>query len=147
MPIYDESKMRQKVVYPTKQTPSYADWALFNMGKELEAHGGAYDPVQDVFIKTVTGVKSALLNSISIEISEEVPVSITYNDTTYALTADETSDAYQVIDETDDSLIGLMYIYGDVVVGNYIGINTDIEGERYCLYGTITEVSEQTAGE
>lgn len=34
--IYDEDKMVQKVVYPTKQTPSYADWRLFEMGKELE---------------------------------------------------------------------------------------------------------------
>lgn len=36
MAIYDESKMLQKDVYATERTPSYADWALFNMGKELE---------------------------------------------------------------------------------------------------------------
>ena len=35
-PIYNEEKMQQKVVYPTKQTPSYADWALYNMGAALE---------------------------------------------------------------------------------------------------------------
>ena len=35
-PIYDRDKMQQKVVYPTKQTPSYADWALYNMGAALE---------------------------------------------------------------------------------------------------------------
>jgi len=36
MAIFDEKKMEQKPIYPTKRTPSYADWALFNMGKELE---------------------------------------------------------------------------------------------------------------
>lgn len=36
MSIFDEEKMEQKVVYPTKKTPDYAAWALFNMGKELE---------------------------------------------------------------------------------------------------------------
>lgn len=39
MPIFDKEKMKQKVVYPTEQTPSYADWALFEMGKELEESG------------------------------------------------------------------------------------------------------------
>lgn len=39
MAIYDEKKMKQKEVYPTEQTPSYADWALFEMGKQLEAEG------------------------------------------------------------------------------------------------------------
>lgn len=34
--IYEEENMKQKVVYPTEQTPSYADWKLFGMGKELE---------------------------------------------------------------------------------------------------------------
>lgn len=41
MAIYDPEKMKQKEVYPTKQTPSYADWALFQMGKELEDSGGS----------------------------------------------------------------------------------------------------------
>lgn len=36
MAIYDREKMKQKVVYPTKQTPSYADWRLFEMGADLE---------------------------------------------------------------------------------------------------------------
>lgn len=36
MPIYDREKMKQKVVYPTRQTPSYADWKLFEMGADLE---------------------------------------------------------------------------------------------------------------
>ena len=35
--IYTRDKMKQKTVYPTEQTPSYADWALYEMGKELEA--------------------------------------------------------------------------------------------------------------
>ena len=34
--IYDESKMNQKPIYPTKRTPSYADWSLFDMGADLE---------------------------------------------------------------------------------------------------------------
>ena len=34
--IYDEDKMNQKPVYPTKRTPSYADWSLFDMGADLE---------------------------------------------------------------------------------------------------------------
>ena len=34
--IYTEDKMNQKPVYPTKTTPSYADWKLFEMGKALE---------------------------------------------------------------------------------------------------------------
>lgn len=34
--IYTKDKMKQKTVYPTEQTPSYADWALFDMGKDLE---------------------------------------------------------------------------------------------------------------
>ena len=36
MAIFDEKKMEQKPIYPTKRTPSYADWALFNMGSALE---------------------------------------------------------------------------------------------------------------
>lgn len=37
MPIFEEDKMLQdKDIYSTERTPSYADWALFNMGKELE---------------------------------------------------------------------------------------------------------------
>ena len=36
MQAYDIEKMKQKVVYPTEQTPSYADWRLFEMGVELE---------------------------------------------------------------------------------------------------------------
>ena len=39
MAIFDEKRMKQKEIYPTKQTPSYADWALFEMGKELEESG------------------------------------------------------------------------------------------------------------
>ena len=35
-PIYDENEMKQKPIYPTEQTPSYADWKLFEMGKKLE---------------------------------------------------------------------------------------------------------------
>lgn len=34
--IYNEEKMKQKPVYPTRETAQYSDWALFNMGKELE---------------------------------------------------------------------------------------------------------------
>ena len=34
--IYTEDRMKQLPVYPTKQTPSYADWNLFKMGQELE---------------------------------------------------------------------------------------------------------------
>lgn len=34
--IYTRDKMKQKTVYPTEQTPSYADWALYEMGKDLE---------------------------------------------------------------------------------------------------------------
>lgn len=34
--IYTKDKMQQLPVYPTKQTPSYADWNLFEMGKALE---------------------------------------------------------------------------------------------------------------
>lgn len=34
--IYTEDKMKQLPVYPTKQTPSYADWNLFKMGQALE---------------------------------------------------------------------------------------------------------------
>lgn len=34
--IYDRDRMFQLPVFPTKQTPSYADWALYEMGKELE---------------------------------------------------------------------------------------------------------------
>lgn len=36
MTIYDREKMKQLPVYPTKQTPSYADWRLFEMGADLE---------------------------------------------------------------------------------------------------------------
>ena len=37
MTIFEEDKMLQdKDIYSTERTPSYADWALFNMGKELE---------------------------------------------------------------------------------------------------------------
>lgn len=39
MTIFDKERMKQKIIYPTKQTPSYADWALFEMGKELEESG------------------------------------------------------------------------------------------------------------
>lgn len=147
MSIYDEKKMKQKVVFPTKQTPSYADWALFEMGKELEAHGSVFDPAQDTIFKTVTGVISTLLTDISIEVTESLPTGITYLDVTYKLEADETSDAYVIIDETDDSTVGYMYIYGDVEVGTYIGINTEDDGARICLYGTITEVTEADVGE
>ena len=34
--IYDRDRMFQLPVFPTKQTPSYADWALYEMGRELE---------------------------------------------------------------------------------------------------------------
>ena len=44
MAIYDEKKMKQKEVYATKQTPQYSDWALFNMGKELEKKVDDLDP-------------------------------------------------------------------------------------------------------
>ena len=42
--IYTEDKMKQLPVYPTKQTPSYADWNLFNMGKALEEKVDNIDP-------------------------------------------------------------------------------------------------------
>ena len=147
MPIYDESKMKQKVVYPTKQTPSYADWALFEMGKELELHGSVFDPSQDTIFKTVTGVISIALSSISIEVSEEIPTAITYGENTYALEADTESTAYKIIDETDDSLIGFIFIFGDIEIGTYVGINTEDDGERVCLYGTITEITAPEVGE
>lgn len=47
--IYDEEKMKQLPVYPTKQTPSYADWRLFRMGKKLE------DAVKGI-IQVFTGI-------------------------------------------------------------------------------------------
>lgn len=46
--IYADEKMKQKPVYPTKQTPSYADWALFDMGKDLEAVVKAITPESTV---------------------------------------------------------------------------------------------------
>lgn len=36
MTIYDKKKMEQKEVYPGGNTPSYSDWALFDMGAKLE---------------------------------------------------------------------------------------------------------------
>ena len=48
MTIYDEEKMKQLSVYPTKQTPSYADWRLFEMGKELEQSVGGGIPVPEI---------------------------------------------------------------------------------------------------
>ena len=47
MTIYDEEKMKQLPVYPTKQTPSYADWRLFEMGKELEEQIGGTIPTPE----------------------------------------------------------------------------------------------------
>ncbi len=42
--IYDIEKMKQKPVYPTVKTPQYSDWALFNMGKELEDYVDTLTP-------------------------------------------------------------------------------------------------------
>ena len=42
--IYTEDKMKQLPVYPTKQTPSYADWNLFKMGQALEEKVDNIDP-------------------------------------------------------------------------------------------------------
>ena len=42
MAIYDRDKMNQLEVFPTKKTPSYADWNLFEMGKELEERTTIY---------------------------------------------------------------------------------------------------------
>ena len=36
MTIYNKKKMEQKEVYPGGNTPSYSDWALFDMGAKLE---------------------------------------------------------------------------------------------------------------
>ena len=42
--IYDIDKMKQKPIYPTKETSQYSDWALFNMGKELEDYVDTLTP-------------------------------------------------------------------------------------------------------
>ena len=144
MSIYDESKMRQKVVYPTKQTPSYADWALFEMGKELEAHGSIFDPAQDVIFKTATGITPIFVSTIEVTIAESTPTEITLGETTYTLTADIDSDAYVL--SIDDTFKGYIFFYGDIEVDNYIGANVIIDDAQELLYGQITSV-EETPGE
>ena len=139
MVIYEKERMYQKVVYPTKQTPSYADWALFEMGKELEAHGGSYDPAQDVIFQTATGVKPVFVEDISVTVDDGTPTEITLGEDTYTLEADESSDAYVMT--SSDTFIGYVYFYGDIEVGDYIGANMEISDVYTLKYGTIKTVN------
>jgi hypothetical protein len=142
--IYDKSKMNQKVVYPTKQTPSYADWALFEMGKELEANGSAYDEANTVILQTIMGIKATFVAEVSVTVDDGVATEITLGESTYLLDYDETKDNYAmyVTAIEDENLAGFLYIYGDIQVDTYIGANVCLVGNRYLYYGNITEVTE-----
>ena len=59
--IFDEDKMKQTPLYPTKQTPSYADWALFNMGKELEGNTPPTPTAEDVGKVVIVGEDGKLM--------------------------------------------------------------------------------------
>lgn len=145
MAIYDKEKMFQKPVYPTKQTPSYADWALFNMGKELEANGSAYDEANTVILQTMFGVEATFVDTISVTVEDSIATSITLNETEYVLYFDSEEEKYKMYSDSvsDENFVGYLFFYGDIAVDSYIGANVCLAGNRYLYYGLIDEVIVQ----
>lgn len=97
--IYDIEKMKQKPVYPTRETAQYSDWALFNMGKELED-----------YVDTLTPGGEEYTAGDGIDISEEHVISNTKPGIDYT--------AGTGIEITNENVInntapGVQYVAGD----------------------------------
>ena len=164
--IYTEDKMNQKPVYPTKTTPSYADWKLFEMGKALEekvdeSSGSGYTAGSGIAIsdeKVISNtaqpdVTKAYVDNVDVSLQQQIDAIVASSDVrdivgTYAqLQAYDTStlgdnDIIKVlVDSTHNDATG----YYRWVITNEVGAWTYIgsEGPYYTKAQVDTELLDK----
>lgn len=143
--IYDESKMKQKVVYPTEQTPSYADWALFEMGKELEGNTPPTPTAEDVGKVVMVGEDGKLMygeGGGSGGDNDKVVKSKIFTDATslYNFLSDTIGDDPKYI----VSLIRYFNMTGVFDIGTYYGKNFNSDNFRISINQNFSMSSDNT---